>query len=197
MQHVSMININAGCPVKKVTSSGSGSALMRTPSLLADLVKATRSNTDKPVSVKFRSGWDSDSVNVLECAKISEDNGADFVIVHPRTKAMGFSGLSNWDDIKATKQHVSIPVVGNGDVKSLDDAKRMVSQTGCDAVMVGRASLGNPWVFNGEEKKADAKLKEVMLEHIELAREFYGEKAVGLMRKHLLYYVKGLDGRGV
>jgi tRNA-dihydrouridine synthase B len=192
--YIEEININAGCPVKKVVRNGSGSALMRTPTLLADIVRGSRKATKKKLSVKLRSGWDLSSVNVDECASICENEGADIVAVHSRTAVQMFSGHSDWSLIKKVKEKVKIPVIGNGDVTSLDEAKKMISETGCDGVMVGRALVGNPWFFTGHSKIVDEEYLKTVLDHIELAKKFYGETAgYKMMKKHLIYYAKNLD----
>ena len=197
LDYVSEININAGCPVKKVVKNGSGSALMTTPSLLAEIVKSVRSATKKKVSVKLRSGWRSGSINAKECAAICESEGSDVVIIHPRTTDMFFSGCADWNIIKDVKLHVKIPVIGNGDVLTLDDAERMMKDTGCDGVMVGRALVGNPWFFTGSEKKVDEDYIKTVLWHMDIARKHYGDdRAYKLMKKHLIYYAKNIDTKG-
>lgn len=199
LEYISEININSGCPVKKVIKSGSGSALMQKPDLLANIVAETKKATKKKVSVKLRSGKDLDSINVLECARLCQNEGADVVIVHPRTAVQMFSGISDWNLIKEVKEALTIPVIGNGDVLSLDDAERMIMETKCDGVMVGRALVGNPWFFTKEGKKINEAFLNTVLEHIALAKEFYGPvKGYRLMKKHLIYYAKNMDlNRGV
>jgi len=192
--YIEEININAGCPVKKVVKNGSGSALMRTPGLLGDIVRGSRKATKKKLSVKLRSGWDQASVNAEECASICEGEGADVVVVHPRTAVQMFSGHADWSLIKKVKEKVRIPIIGNGDVTSLDEATRMMAETGCDGVMVGRALVGNPWFFTGHNKIVDEKFLRTILDHIELSKGFYDETAGHkLMKKHLIYYAKHLD----
>ncbi|MFH1223121.1 MAG: tRNA-dihydrouridine synthase family protein [Pseudomonadota bacterium] len=192
--YISEININSGCPVHKVLKSGSGAMLMTTPKLLGEIVAAVKNNTKKKVSVKLRSGWDSSSINVLECAKVCEDNGADNITIHPRTAKMMFSGCADWALIKDVKKTVKIPVIGNGDVITIKDAERMLKETSCDGVMIGRALVGNPWFFTGGRKHVDQKFLDVILHHAALANEFYGEKrAYKLMKKHLIYYIKNID----
>jgi len=197
LDHITEININSGCPVKKVLRSGGGTALMKDPALLGKIVNSVRKSTKKTVSVKIRSGFDFSSLNYIECAKICEQEGADLVILHPRTAKMMFSGSANWEHIKTLKSEVKIKVVGNGDILNMDDAEKMMEQTGCDSVMVGRAVFGNPWFFKDEVKKLNIEFIETLLYHIELAIKFYGkERAHKLMKKHLIYYVKGLDASG-
>ncbi|MCX6111953.1 MAG: tRNA-dihydrouridine synthase family protein [Proteobacteria bacterium] len=195
--YIKEININAGCPVKKVLKSGSGAALMQKPELLGQIVAATRKATNKKLSVKLRSGKDADSINVVECSKICESEGAELIVVHPRTCVQVFSGCADWSLIKQVKESLKIPVTGNGDVLSLDDAKKMMSQTGCDSVMVGRGLVGNPWFFTGSKKVINEAFLETVLDHIELAKEFYGTaKGHSLMKKHLIYYAKNADMKG-
>jgi tRNA-dihydrouridine synthase B len=192
--YIEEININSGCPVKKVVRNGSGSALMRTPDLLGRIVNAARNATKKKLSVKLRSGWDLSSINVEECASICEGEGANNIAVHSRTAVQMFSGHADWSIIKKVKDKVKIPVIGNGDVTSLEDANRMIKETGCDGVMVGRALVGNPWFFTGHSKVVDEVFLRTVLDHIELSTGFYGETAgYKMMKKHLIYYAKNLD----
>jgi len=197
LEYVSEININAGCPVKKVVRNGSGSALMTTPDILAEIVKSVRAATSKTVSVKLRSGWRHSSINAKECAHICEDNGANIVVVHPRTTDMVFSGCSDWNVIKEVKDFVKIPIIGNGDVLTLRDAEKMLEATGCDGVMVGRTLVGNPWFFTGVAKKVDDDFIKIVLWHMDMAKEFYGDaRSYKLMKKHLIYYSKNVDTKG-
>ncbi len=197
MDHISEININAGCPVRKVVKNGSGSALMTTPELLGEIVSSVRSATKKKISVKLRSGFRGDSINAKDCALVCESCGADEIIVHPRTADMFFVGCADWSVISDVKSVIKLPVIGNGDVNTLDDAKRMLELTGCDGVMVGRALVGNPWFFTGKAKNIDHSFIETVLWHMDLAKEFYGEqRAYKLMKKHLIYYSKNVDVKG-
>jgi tRNA-dihydrouridine synthase B len=144
-----IIDINMGCPVKKVTKINAGSALLCDLSRACLIVKSMLKHTNYavPITAKIRSGWDSHSLNFLEVAKALQDSGVSAISFHARTRAQGYSGLANWDHIALLKSHLSIPVIGNGDVKTVDDAKKMLRKTGCDGVMVGRAALGNPFIF--------------------------------------------------
>ena len=198
LNYISEININSGCPVRKVVRNGSGSALMKDPKLLAKIVSSVRKATEKRISIKLRSGWDSKSINVVECAKIAENEGDNLIVVHPRTAVQIFTGTPDWDIIKKVKENVSIPVIGNGDVWFMKDAQSMIDQTACDGVMVGRGLVGNPWFFKGtENKEYNREYLDVIMEHIELSKNFYDKsKAFKLMKKHLIYYAKGLDLNG-
>lgn len=194
IENVKEININSGCPVKKVLKSGSGASLMKDPVLLGKIVANVKKATQKPVSVKLRLGFDFSSINYIECSKICEQEGAETIILHPRTAKMMFSGKADWTHIKNLKAELGIKVVGNGDVLNLSDADRMIHDTNCDSVMVGRAIFGNPWFFKDEEKKISKAFIEVLLWHLGLSTKFYGEaRAYKLMKKHLIYYVKGTD----
>lgn len=199
-----IIDINMGCPVPKVAQRAqAGSALLKNPDKVYEIVKAVVDAVNVPVTVKIRSGWDDKSINAVEIAKICEKAGASAITVHPRTRAQGYSGLANWDIIKQVKESVSIPVIGNGDVKSGIDAKKMFDETGCDAVMIGRGLLGNPWLIkecidylNGNEIKEVTNLEklDMMAKHLDYLLEFKDEKlAVLLMRTHVGYYLKGFN----
>ena len=194
------IDINMGCPVRKITTSGAGSALMKTPRLAADIVKATVEAVRLNVSVKFRKGWDNEDVNAVEFAKMCEDNGAAFVTVHGRTRAQGYSGTADWQIIADVKKAVNIPVVGNGDISSPEKAKQMMEQTGVDGVMIGRAALGAPWLpgqvdafLHGRRPYVPTvtEIKQTLLKHVDLLKNYYGEKlALALSRKYVCWYSK-------
>lgn len=199
------IDINMGCPVPKVVKNGEGSALLKTPDLLYDVVKAVVDAAEKPVTGKIRIGWDDDSINAVEVAKAIEAAGAAAVSVHGRTRMQCYTGTSNWDMIRKVKEAVSIPVFGNGDVFTGEDAIRLMDETGCDGVMIARGALGNPWIFRdaialwkGEEKPPAPTTSEkvrMMIRHLEHLAEVKGEYiAVKEMRKHVGWYLKGIHG---
>ncbi len=200
-----IIDINMGCPVPKVTKSGSGSKLMTTPELAKQIVSEIVKKVNKPVSVKIRSGWDHSSINAPEFAKLMEEAGASMIAVHGRTRTDMYSGEADLDIIKKVKSAVKIPVIGNGDIKSPDDALRMLEYTKCDGVMIGRGLLGNPWLIKqiidylntGEyEKEISLETKKTyLLKHLEHLIELKGEHLATLeMRTHGAWYVKGLPG---
>ena len=201
------IDINMGCPVKKVVKRGAGSALMKTPKIAMEITKAVKqvlSGTDVPLSVKFRAGWDMDSINCLEYGLMMQEAGADILCLHPRTRSQMFSGKSNWTLIKELKANVEIPVIGNGDIWNAEDAKQMFEQTGCDSIMIGRGVMGNPWIFAKIKYFLEtAKILEIdneqmlqtILQHLELAIKYKGEtRALREMRSHLSNYTKGIQG---
>ena len=199
-----LIDLNMGCPVRKVIRSGAGSALMQNPELVAKIIRSVRKATDRPLTVKFRSGWDSHSVNYLEIGKIAEQEGADAVTLHPRTRTQMFGGDADWAHIKELKKSLSIPVIGSGDLFNAAKIKTMFEQTGCDAVMVGRGGYGYPWIIEqalallagGSPSEPTPKQRyQVAKEHFGLCLETFGaRKTSGLMRKHLCWYARGMDG---
>jgi nifR3 family TIM-barrel protein len=201
---VALIDINMGCPAPKITRNCEGSALMREPKLAESIIKSTVLKSKKPVTVKFRKGWDETSINGVEFAKIAEGAGAAAVAVHGRTRVQMYEGKADLSIIAKVKEAVKIPVIGNGDVVSPETAKRMFDETGCDAIMIGRGALGNPWIFDrishyihsGEilpepscEKRIDASIL-----HLNMMYNFKGQKGVIEMRKHLGWYLKGIKG---
>ena len=200
-----IIDINMGCPATKIVKENSGSALMKDPKLCGEIVKATVNESTVPVTVKIRSGWNKNSINAVEVAKICEYNGASCVTVHGRTKEQGYSGSSDLEVIKSVKDSVKIPVIGNGDVIDGNSAKRMKEYTGCDMIAVGRGAMGNPWIFseinsafNDEILFIEPTLSEraeIMKLHIEKLCRYKGEN-VGIKeaRKHIACYIKGIDG---
>jgi tRNA-dihydrouridine synthase B len=198
-----IIDINMGCPTPKITKNGEGSALMLNPNLAGKIISAVSKATNKPVTVKIRKGWDESNVNAVEIAKIAEDNGAKAIAIHGRTREQFYSGISDWDIISSVKEAVSIPVIGNGDVFSPEDAREMLIKTNCDAVMIGRGAQGNPWVFKrvlhyldtGELlplPSRDDKLK-MIIRHMDMLIDQKGEQGgVREMRKHIAWYIKGM-----
>lgn len=199
-----ILDINMGCPVPKIVNNHEGSALMKNPELVYDMVRAISEAISKPVTVKIRKGFDEDHVNAVEVAKAAEAGGAGAVAVHGRTREQYYSGAADWSIIKAVKEAVNIPVIGNGDIKCGADARRMLEETGCDGVMVGRAAEGNPFIFReitafmeGREYTAPTlkEIKETVLLHADMQLEYKGE-FIGIreMRKHLSWYLKGFEG---
>lgn len=198
------IDLNFGCPAPKITGNGEGSAMMREPELIGKVVAAAVKAVKLPVTAKIRAGWDSSSVNASEVARICEQAGARAVAVHARTREQQYAGRADWSVIRAVKRSVSIPVLGNGDVKSGDDAMRMMDETGCDGVIVGRAAQGNPWLFGEIRARLTgtdwhpptmAERVRMILRHFDLETELHGEKRGLLeMRKHIAWYVSGLPG---
>lgn len=201
-----IIDINMGCPAPKISSNGSGSALMKNPRLCGEIVKAVTAVTDIPVTVKIRKGWDDDSVNAVEVAKICESAGAAAITVHGRTRQQYYKPPVDYDIIRAVRESVSVPVIANGDIDSAERAKEVMDITGCDLVMIGRATLGNPWIFsqinayleNPNVKIHTPNLEErlgVMIEHIGKMVEYKGEHMAMLQaRKLVVGYFKGMKG---
>jgi len=203
-----LLDVNMGCPVKKVTKNGAGSALMCDPPRAAAIIEAMRRavGDEVPVTAKIRAGWDEDNRNAVEVGKALEGAGCAAVAIHGRTRRQGYSGTADWDIIRELKQSLQIPVIANGDVFTADDADRVVQQTGCDAVMVGRAALGYPWIFSElsarwrgqpapEPVHAEARVQ-VILQHLEAHLEHVGDEPRGLkkFRQHLIWYSRGLRG---
>lgn len=192
-----LIDINMGCPVKKVVKKGAGAALMRNPILAASIIKSVRKKYSGPLTVKIRSGWDEKNINAAEFAQIAEDSGADAIIIHPRTKSQGFKGISDWRVIREVKESVKIPVIGNGDVVDAETIRRMFDETGCDGIMIGRAALGEPWIFGTSGERPD--MAQVILRHLTLLLETGdGRHAIIMMRKFMPKYLKGVpNGRRI
>lgn len=197
------IDINMGCPVKKIVNNNSGSALMKDPVLAAQIIKATVKATPLKVSVKFRKGWDETHSNAVDFAKMCEDAGASYITVHGRTRAQGYSGTADWNIIAAVKQAVSIPVIGNGDITSPEDAKQKMLSSGADGVMIGRAVLGNPWLLDRTDRylrglppktmPTTADIRKMLLKHLHLLINYYGERGgIAISRKFISWYVHGL-----
>ncbi|MBN1465383.1 tRNA dihydrouridine synthase DusB [candidate division KSB1 bacterium] len=201
------IDINFGCPSRKITKRGGGSALLRDINLLQKIALAAVRATDIPISAKLRSGWDTDSINLVETSMRLQDAGVQMLAVHPRTQTQQFKGLSDWSLIKRVKATVNIPVIGNGDVRTAHDARRMFLETGCDAVMIGRSACGNPWIFRhvstflatGEEPSPPsfAERVEVCLRHLALNVAAYGDRrGVQMMKKQIALYLRGFPCAG-
>lgn len=197
-----IIDVNMGCPVPKIVNNGEGSALMKNPKLAGEILSAMTRKLKKPVTVKFRKGFNDESVNAVEFAKMAEQSGAAAVAVHGRTREQFYSGKADWDIIRQVKEAVSIPAIGNGDIFTPQDAGRMLRETGCDGVMVARGAKGNPWIFSridhylktGEvlPKPKPEEVKQMILRHAALLAEFKGEyTAMREMRKHVSWYTAG------
>lgn len=200
----SILDINMGCPVPKVVNNHEGSALMKNPDLVYEIVRSISEAISKPVTVKIRKGFDEDHVNAVEVARAAEAGGAKAVAVHGRTREQYYSGTADWSIIKEVKESVSIPVIGNGDITDGESAKRMLDETGCDGIMIGRAAEGNPFIFReinaylqGKEYNAPSpdEIKKTIIEHANLQLKYKGEY-IGIreMRKHLSWYIKGFEG---
>jgi nifR3 family TIM-barrel protein len=201
---VDLIDINMGCPVKKVIKVGAGAILMKDPDRVSRIIRAVKKAVRIPVTVKIRSGWTRRSVNAVEISRVAEKSGADAIIVHGRTADQGFGGVADWKVIAEIKKKVNIPVIGNGDIWQPQDAIRMLQETSCDAVMVGRGALGNPWIFKGIVQACSGLMKDylpnlderqkVIKKHWEMETGYIGVKLANKnFRKHILWYTKGLE----
>lgn len=199
-----IIDINMGCPVPKIAlKSQAGSALLKNPQKIFEIISEVVKNTNTPITVKIRSGWDNDHINAAEVAKMCEKAGAKAICIHARTRSQGYTGKADWNIIKQIKENVQIPVIGNGDIKTIYDAKRMLEETKCDAVMIGRATLGNPWIIkecveyiehnNIISKPTSQEKLEMIIKHYNLLKQNTNEKQALLeIRSHALWYIKGL-----
>ena len=201
-----IIDINMGCPVPKVAvGAQAGAALLKNPEKIYEIVSEVVKNVPVPVTVKIRSGWDKDHINAVEVAKVCEKAGASAICVHGRTRSQRYEGISDWNIIKKVKENVNIPVIGNGDIKTVYDAKRMLEETGCDAIMIGRACLGNPWLIKNtvnylgnnilpKEVTKEERI-DMCIKHLNYLLEVKNEKTSVLeMRSHIAWYLKGLEG---
>ena len=197
------LDINMGCPVKKIVNNEAGSALMKDLPRAAKIIETVAKATPLSVSVKFRKGWDNEHVNAVEFAKMCEESGASYITVHGRTRSQGYSGEADWNIIKAVKENVKIPVIGNGDIDSPQKAKQRMEESGVDGVMIGRAVLGNPWLLAQTDEylrhnklssvPTVSEIKQILLKHLHLLVEYYGEKGgLAISRKHIGWYVKSL-----
>ncbi len=194
------LDINMGCPVKKIVSNGEGSAMMKNPTLAEKIVRAVKDSVSCPVSVKMRIGWDKESVNAVEFAKAVEAGGADAIFVHGRTREMMYSGNCNLEEIAKVKKAVNVPVIGNGDITSAEAAKHMLEVTECDSLMIGRGALGNPWIFKsiksvlaggGEYIPTNEEIKETMLSQFDESIELKGERrGMAESKSHMAWYIK-------
>lgn len=201
-EDIDIVDINMGCPAPKIVKNGDGSALMKNPKLVREILKAVVKASNKPVTLKIRMGWDHDSINGIDIGKIAEEEGIGALTIHARTKDMLYSGEADWNFIKKMKESISIPVIGNGDIFKPEDGIRMLEYTNCDAIAIGRGSQGNPWIFkrilNLMHGKVDSppSVEEIIntcIRHLDLVCSLKGEKVgVREMRKHIAWYLKGL-----
>ncbi len=200
-----ILDINMGCPVPKVVNNNEGSALMKNPQLIAEIVRKVSKDYSKPVTVKIRKGFNDDCINAVEVAKLAEENGAAAIAVHARTREQFYSGKADWDIIRRVKEAVKVPVIGSGDIFTPEDAKRMLQETNCDAIMLARGTRGNPWIFGQikaylEEgqilpKPEFEEVKDMIIRHAMLSIDFKGEfTGIREMRKHVAWYTTGYPG---
>jgi len=206
VMHPDIIDINMGCPVPKVAQRAqAGAALLKDVNKIKEIVKAVVESVPCPVTVKIRSGWDSEHINAVEVAKVCEEEGASAITIHPRTRSQGYSGKADWSIIKSVKEALSIPVIGNGDIVDIYSAKRMLDETGCDLIMIGRGLLGNPWLikeinsylFDGTiiSKPTNLEKIDMIFKHLDYLLDFESDKRASLeIRMHIGWYLKGIPG---
>lgn len=202
IEDVAIIDVNMGCPAPKIVKNGDGSSLMKDPKLASQIVKAMKKVSKKPITVKIRKGFDKNNINATEFAKVLEDSGADAIAIHGRTRDQMYEGKADWEIIKDVKNSVTIPVIGNGDVFTAEDALKLINKTNCDGIMIGRGCQGNPWIFKQIYQKikgldvyypTPSERIDKCISHYKKALGYFGEyKAVREMRKHLAAYIKGL-----
>lgn len=194
---VDAIDLNMGCPAKQVVKTGAGVALMRCPKKVKEILVEMRKKITCPLTIKIRSGWDEKQVNAIGIAKLAEDCGVDAITVHPRTKEQAFRGRADWNMIAEVKRSVRVPVIGNGDADTPSFIRKMLDETGCDGVMIGRGALGNPWIFKRRPSGSPEERKRMIDHHFSLIEKYYGEEnAAYQIRKHLFWYTKGLPNCG-
>lgn len=206
INEVDIIDINMGCPAPKVVKNGDGSALMKNPELAIKIAGEVVKVSKKPVTCKIRMGWDEKNINAVELSKGLESVGISAITIHGRTREMFYSGNADWDIIKSLKENLSIPIIGNGDIFSVEDALKILNYTKCDAIQIGRGAIGNPWIFSnilkaineeGYDNPSNEEIYQTIIEHYNLMIEDKGERiAINEMRKHLPYYIKGQKSSG-
>lgn len=186
-----IIDINMGCPARKVCGSNNGAALLKDPALISRITESVVKSTKLPVTAKIRTGWDDKSKNYMDVVNALQDGGVSFITVHGRTREQQYTGYADWDIIAEIKSKAKVPVIGNGDIDSYEKAGEMMKFSGCDAVMIGRGSLGNPWIFNGE-KPSTAEILEQVRVHLKMMIDEYGDWGIHMMRKHIVKYIHGV-----
>lgn len=201
MENIDLIDINMGCPAPKIVKNGDGSALMREPEKVKDIIKSIKKVSKKPITVKIRMGWDKNSINGIEIAKIAEDEGVSAITIHGRTRDMFYSGRADWDYIKKLKESVKVPVIGNGDIFTPEDGLNMMKYTKCDSIGVGRGAMGNPWIFKGLKdliekgdysRVEDCEKIDMSIRHLNDIIDDKGINGIKEMRKHIAWYLKGI-----